>query len=244
TGMTGKVRHMKGPNGTKIGYEFYSDSTRTRVYSVGTRIPNDVAPPWVFATLLQRVHGDSNFSIFGVISNKTNVEEGLYTDTVIANFQYVEFWGLFPPPADCTGPVVSVPLQVRVVVKSFCALDVTQHIDFGSWQDLDQPRDQQGAVTVNCDNSTKYAVKLGWGGQGDVNRTRNMVNGNEKISYNLYRDDKRLQPWGDNATTGFLKDQQGEGKKKVIPIYARVPKQATPPPGTYTDNVVVTLEYN
>jgi spore coat protein U-like protein len=244
TAYTGSVRHMTGPNGTKIGYQFYSDATRTAAYRVGTKIPNNVGVPWSFAKIWERTNGVSSFSVHGVITDKASAEDGVYTDTVTANFQYVEYLALFGPPANCFGPVVSIPLQVRVLVKPFCALEVSEHIDFGSWQDLNEPRDQEGKVAVTCDKGTTYAVKLGWGGQGEVNKTRNMANGSEKIAYNLFQDANRTQLWGDDASTGFLKDQKSDGTAKKVPIYARVPKQATPSPGTYTDNVVVTLQYN
>jgi spore coat protein U-like protein len=252
-GTTGSstTRSMIGPNGKKIGYQPAGGPNKASPYTVGTEVPNEMVLPFNFVRINEWVPSSSSFPIYGSILDTKGIEEGVYTDTVQAKFRYIPVGGFlfpgwfFPPGCSFTGgDTVTATMQVRVQVKPFCALDVSQHIDFGNWQDLDQPRDQQGAVTVNCDASTKYAVKLGWGGQGDVNKTRNMANGNEKISYNLYSDDKRLQPWGDNATTGFLKDQQGEGKRKVIPIYARVPRQATPSPGTYTDNVVVTLEYN
>ncbi|RCW86465.1 Csu type fimbrial protein [Phyllobacterium bourgognense] len=239
-------RYMVDRNNKKIKYQLYGAANHVNPYRAGTAVANDMRLEFRFISLFTWVPSTSNFKIYGWIPETTGLEEGVYTDTVQATFRYDESGGWFFP-SGCSfsgGKTATTTLQVRVHVKSFCTLDVSQHIDFGNWQELDQPRDQQGAVTVHCDASTKYAVKLGWGGQGDVNKTRNMANGNEKISYNLYRDDKRSQPWGDNATTGFLKDQQGEGKKKVIPIYARVPKQATPSPGTYADNVVVTLEYN
>ena len=35
----------------------------------------------------------------------------------------------------------------------------------------------------------------------------------------------------------------GTGSEVTIPVYGRVQAQATPPSGTYTDTVIVTIDY-
>ncbi len=214
-------------------------------YRVGTAVSNDMRLEFRIISHFTWVPSTSNFKIYGWIPETAGLEEGVYTDTVrphsvmmnpegCSSLQVVSFSG---------GKTVMTALQVRVVVKPFCALDVSQHIDFGSWQDLDQPRDQEGSVTVTCDKSTKYSLKLGWGAQGQAGTTRNMANGGEKIAYNLFSDTQRNHRWGDENGGEVKRDIQGDGNKKTFPVYARFPKQKTPSPGTYTDNVVVTLEY-
>jgi spore coat protein U-like protein len=244
-GADASGRYMVGPNNKKLKYQLYGASNRTSPYKVGVSVVNQMNLSFNIIRINETVSTSSSFDVYGSILDTANLEAGVYTDTVQATLQYANVpWF---PPEGCGLPgtkTTTTTLLVRAVVKPFCVLDVSQHIDFGSWQDLDNARDQEGAVTVNCDASTKYAVKLGWGGQGEVNKTRNMANGSEKIAYNLFQDANRTQLWGDDASTGFLKDQKSDGTAKKVPIYARVPKQATPSPGTYTDNVVVTLQYN
>jgi spore coat protein U-like protein len=235
---------MVGPNDKKLRYQLYGASNRTSPYKLGVTVVNQMNLSFNIVRINETVSTNSSFDVYGSILDTANLEAGVYTDTVQATLQYADVpW--FPPDG-CGLPgtkTTTTTLLVRAVVKPFCTLDVSQHIDFGSWQDLDKARDQEGAVSINCDKSSTYSVKLGWGAQGSA-KTRNMASGSEKIAYNLFQDANRAQLWGDDVSTGFLKDQKSDGTIKKVPIYARVPKQATPSPGTYTDNVVVTLEYN
>ncbi|UXN59967.1 spore coat protein U domain-containing protein [Phyllobacterium zundukense] len=234
-------RYMVGPNNKKIRYQLYGQANHVNPYKVGTSVANNMTLGFSLIKLFQWVPSNSDFDIHGWIPDQTGLEEGVYTDMIQASFRYDEGAG-----TDCSftsGKTATASFQVRVQVKPFCALDVSQHIDFGSWQDLDKPRDQEGAVTVNCDKNTSYSLKLGWGGQGDAGNTRNMANGSEKISYNLFSDKQRSVLWGDKDGGKVPSALTSDGNKKTFPVYARVPTQKTPSPGTYTDNVVVTLEY-
>jgi spore coat protein U-like protein len=72
---------------------------------------------------------------------------------------------------------------------------------------------------------------------------RKMSKGAETVTYGLYKDTNRSQPWGDATTPGSTVAGTGTGAAQVLTVYGRVPPQTTPTPGTYTDTVVVTLTY-
>lgn len=63
------------------------------------------------------------------------------------------------------------------------------------------------------------------------------------MTYGLYKDAARSQPWGDATTPGSTVAGAGNGLVQQLTVYGRVPPQTTPSPGTYTDTVVVTLTY-
>jgi spore coat protein U-like protein len=68
-----------------------------------------------------------------------------------------------------------------------------------------------------------------------------MTLGPETITYGLYRDSARSLVWGSLA--GSTVSGSGNGTATAHPVYGRVPPQATPPPGTYSDTVVATVTY-
>ena len=69
-----------------------------------------------------------------------------------------------------------------------------------------------------------------------------MTKGAEFITYGLYRDTSRTLPWGDTSGTNTL-GGTGSGITQSLPVYARIPPQNTPTPGTYSDTIVVTVTY-
>ncbi len=70
-----------------------------------------------------------------------------------------------------------------------------------------------------------------------------MSKGAETVTYGLYKDTDRAQPWGDAATPGSTVAGTGNGATQTLTVYGRVPPQATPSAGVYTDTVVVTVTY-
>jgi spore coat protein U-like protein len=68
-----------------------------------------------------------------------------------------------------------------------------------------------------------------------------MSNGTGEITYGLYQNPQRDQPWGD--TEGAMAQGTGSGIVQPHTVYGRVGPQSTPLPGTYTDTVVVIVDY-
>ena len=69
-----------------------------------------------------------------------------------------------------------------------------------------------------------------------------MTQASEQITYGLYQDSGRTQPWGDSVGTNTAAGT-GSGLTQTFTVYGRVPAQNTPSPGTYADTVVVTVSY-
>jgi spore coat protein U-like protein len=62
------------------------------------------------------------------------------------------------------------------------------------------------------------------------------------VNYSLFRNATRTQVWGQTIGTDTVTGT-GTGANQALTIYGRVPAQAVPPPGTYTDTVTVTITY-
>jgi len=69
-----------------------------------------------------------------------------------------------------------------------------------------------------------------------------MTKGSETVTYGLYLNAGRTQPWGSTIGTNTASGT-GSGFAQPFTAYGRVLPQATPSPGTYTDTIVITVAY-
>ena len=146
--------------------------------------------------------------------------------------------------SDCTtsaGTAATASFNVNASVATNCLVTV-QNIDFGTMGVLAASVDATGAVVATCTPGTTYSVTLNGGTTNSAPTARKMTKGTETITYGLYKDSQRSQPWGD-VTPGNSLAGTGNGLAQSLMVYGRVPPQTTPSPGTYTDTVVVTLTY-
>src|SRR5262249_20109527 len=136
----------------------------------------------------------------------------------------------------------SAPFTVSATNATTCSVSAST-LNFGATGVLRSALDATSSVTVTCTNAAPYTVALDGGLSGATNPTqRKMTQAGQTITYGLYQDAARTQPWGDSAGTNTTAGT-GSGLAQSFTIYGRVPAQTTPAPGTYTDTVVVTLSY-
>ena len=69
------------------------------------------------------------------------------------------------------------------------------------------------------------------------------MSGANSVTYGLYKDAARSTGWGSSIVSGETVSGTGTGSAQALTVYGRVPPQSTPPPGTYSDVVVVTVTY-
>ncbi|MER8639609.1 spore coat U domain-containing protein [Mesorhizobium sp. M0207] len=102
-----------------------------------------------------------------------------------------------------------------------------QNIDFGSVGTLGANVDATGQVSVTCTPATACTVSLNGGTTGSTPTARKMSKGAETVTYGLFKDVARLQPWGDASTPGSTVPGTGDGATQNLTVYGRVPPQAT-----------------
>jgi spore coat protein U-like protein len=136
--------------------------------------------------------------------------------------------------------------QARIVIQDACLVNLTAPttLDFGTNGVLSANVDTSSVVTLTCATSTAYSVSLDAGANpssaGDV-ATRRMKSGSNYVGYQMYTDSSRSDVWG--TAVGDLVAGTGNGIAQTLTVYGRVPAQTTPPAGTYTDTVTVTVTY-
>ena len=130
-------------------------------------------------------------------------------------------------------------LTVTATVLSACSLSGGT-LTFGSYASgQTEDADVDGTINyVNCSGTLTFA--LDGGGSGNIN-ARQMSNGANRLSYQIYRNAARNAVWGTGAdaqTQILLETRNGS-----VTVYGRIPGGQVVPAGTYTDTVNVTLTF-
>jgi spore coat protein U-like protein len=147
----------------------------------------------------------------------------------------------------CTllGPATALAQPARCNVQ-------TQSVAFGSYDVFrTAPNDSVGAVLVSCGGPqgmpVAYEIRLS-GGLSGMAASRTMRSGDGwSLAYNLYADPARTVVWGDGSggTRGLADGYLliGPSITRRYPVYGRQFPRQNVAPGTYTDTLVVTVEY-
>lgn len=237
------ARTMTGP--TALQFQLYQDSARQVVWG---------SYNWAFATRPPAIlvgifpilgTGTTTTTIYGrILPNQTTTPPGAYR-SVFSGAQ-TPFRYRFDDGNGCgsgAGTTAATSFTASLNVAKDCLVSAT-NVNFGSRGILSSNVDATGAVNVTCSATTPYSVSLGNGLNGTAPTARRMRKGvgTEYVTYGLYRDVNRLLPWGETIPTNTVAGT-GNGLAQNIPVYATVPPQNTPSPGTYTDTVVITVTY-
>jgi len=138
--------------------------------------------------------------------------------------------------------------QVNVTVISSCQVSGTT-LNFGNSIDAlatATPLDATSTLTVQCTNTTPYAVALNAGtnaGGASNFTTRTMKSGSNTLGYQLYLDSGHSSVWGDGTSSSSTVSGTGTGSAQTLSIYGRLPSLANVVPGNYSDTVTVTVSY-
>ncbi|MBI1185878.1 MAG: SCPU domain-containing protein [Alphaproteobacteria bacterium] len=144
---------------------------------------------------------------------------------------------------------VSAPAQGACLLCS-CTVDAGA-VSFGAFTAFAGAQDAAGAIDVDCVGFlgtplNSFTVKLGPGLYGSY-AARQMRSGANALTYNLYANAARTMVWGD-----------GSGGTNVVtltnslslftwsvsaPVYGRVPAQPSARAGSYSDTILVTVEW-
>ncbi len=111
--------------------------------------------------------------------------------------------------------------------------------------------DSEGTLSFTCTGVmgevVVFTVSLSAGGGGSGFNPRRLRSGANEVQYNVYTDPARTRVWGDGTSgtfteTGSVSIAAGPTPKN-LPIYGRVFGGQSPPPGTYTDSLLITLSF-
>lgn len=243
-GATATVRRLQGPT-TTIDYQLYQDGGRTVVWgSSYWGLPG--TPPTIDIPLNLAGNGSGNATIFArlLAAQQTKPAE-TYDSSFTAADNVFDYGYTFIGIVGCNlipllPQVDSATFEATATVDDNCNVTAAD-IDFGSVGILSANVDAQGEVSVTCTNGTPYSIALDGGLAAAPPTAREMSLAANTVTYGIYKDTVRTQPWGDGV--GTLLASTGSGVAQPWPTYGRVPPQATPPPGAYSDSIIVTVSY-
>jgi spore coat protein U-like protein len=133
--------------------------------------------------------------------------------------------------------------DVTLTIQAGCEVTSPNDLDFGTASFLDTAITAEVQFQIRCSTGTIGTISLddGNGSSGSIT-TRTMENGTDVVNYSLYTASNYQFIWGD-GTEGSTVSHTGTGVQETLTIYGRVPVQATPPPGTYSDRVTITATF-
>jgi spore coat protein U-like protein len=134
-------------------------------------------------------------------------------------------------------------LAVQMTLNASCTFYAATIVIFGSQSALGANVDANSAIAINCPRGTAFTIGLDKGqGAGATYAARKMTSGANTVTYSLYLDSARTKVWGEtDGVDTFSGTSASFGA--TCPVYGRVPAQASPAPGNYTDTVKITVTY-
>jgi spore coat protein U-like protein len=223
-GNAGTCTDRKMANGTAmLTYNIFRDSSRVSNWcDGGSKLDIEMD----FATGATQTR---TYTMYGRVSLGQNPTFATYTDLLTVTLK------------QGGGTIATGTTSISGSVAPTCSVTAGT-LGFGSYSSASAALASAG-VSVNCSNGATYQVGLD-GGQNVSGSTRRMTGpGGAMLSYQLFRDSLRTVAWGDGSALGARVSGTGSGSAQALTVYGRIPAGQMPTPGSYTDSVIVTVEY-
>ena len=128
-----------------------------------------------------------------------------------------------------------------------CSVSATG-VSFGVYSILAlAPNDSTGSVVLQCSPSDKNIRISLSAGSGGTYLARALTQSSNQLLYNLYVDAARTVVWGDGtggtSTVDIPNWTGGPNAPQTHVIYGRMPAQQDAAAGTYSDSIVVTVDF-
>ncbi len=148
---------------------------------------------------------------------------------------------LVGPLRPAAAATATTTFNVTATVATSCSATAAD-LAFGSY-DAASATDTTATSTINvtCSLLTPYTISLD-NGSFASGSTRQMGSGASRLSYEIYRDVTMTNIFGSIAQSLGV---AGIGTGFAVPqiIYGKVPKNQAVAPGSYTDQITVTIDY-
>jgi spore coat protein U-like protein len=241
------TNRVMADNGSELQYQMHQDSGRTILWGDDASTGSLPRLQWDFNT---DSGGRTNATkrAYGRLLSTPNrsAAPGVYQASFAgAGSTLAEWTALSAATCDTisgSSRTTSWSFLVSATVAAQCTTTAST-LNFGTRASLGTVVSATSSVNVSCSSSTAYSVGLNAGtGPGGSTALRRMSSGTGSAGYQLYRDAARTANWGETVGTDTASGI-GIGVSQKFTVYGRVPAQANPPPGAYTDTVTVTITY-
>jgi spore coat protein U-like protein len=204
-----------------LTYEIYRDSARTLTWC---NVRLDV--PISYATGATQTR---SVPIYGRVFSGQTPTYGTHTDSLTATLKRGG------------GNLRSTSVPIQGSVAPTCSV-AAGALAFGAYSST-TAADGTASISVNCTNTAPYQVGLA-GGQNLSGTTRRVArSGGGFLNYFLHSNSTRTTSWGDGTALGAKVNGTGTGASQTLTVFGRIPAGQTPIPGSYSDSVVVEVDY-
>ncbi|WP_032115610.1 spore coat U domain-containing protein [Candidatus Arsenophonus nilaparvatae] len=178
-----------------------------------------------------------------------NLSAGTYNVTLNLTINW-NICGLLGIGSICLNPQVgSTTLSpvVSLIVTNDCSTITAPNINFGSAPLISSFPNVSQTISITCTKGSLYNVGID-NGQHAVNSVRNMANGSNLISYDIYQGNTTTTRWGSSGSqlwssansTTISADQLTRTYNYLAQILTG---QNTPTSGNYTDQLTVSVTF-
>jgi len=230
----------------KLLMELYSDPNRTVVFGSST------SPTYGSGGLLvtmPTVAADgtttANVTVYGgILASQQSIPAG--TSGTLYSNDFTQTATSWPDknPATCNSgggnTTNAYSLLANATVTPQCSVNSPNTLNFGSVVSLGSAIDAQTTLSVSCSNQLPYTVGLS-SASGSSPMNFKMAFGANTLTYAVYQNSARTTGWGN--VSGQWVAGTGTASSQSLTVYGRLPIQALPPAGTYTDTISVTVTY-
>lgn len=246
----GGLRQMTGANGS-LAFQLYSNSARSQPW--GSIDTPSTPPVSVNFWALGHASGTPPTTTSGSTTiyarapgNQANVGDGAFNAVFgSADLKITGSAATTPSPGTCNSAGADVSafssFTVTANVPAVCTVNADP-LDFGSVIGLLSSNvNGSSAIHVQCVKHTAYKIGLDNGLHANGN-IRRMQGPGGHIQYELYSNNARTKRWGNTPGIDTV-DRNGTGNVQNRIVYGRVPPQATPSAGAYSDTITVSVTY-
>lgn len=237
--------------GNQLRYGLYQNASRTSIWgSSQWAYAGTYGPPPVDIALDGAGNGSANRTLYGrVFTGQSALPAGATSTTYVSNFTAadVKISSDYTDTNPTCGSIgitneTNTSFSVSATYPATCTV-TGNSLNFGDIRSLASNIDKQTSIFTRCSADTPYSVGLGDGlaGTGDPT-ARRMQLGADRLTYGLFQNSSRSTAWGNTIGVDVV-GGTGTGTSSALQVYGRVPNQTFPPVGTYTDVIVVTLNY-
>lgn len=148
-------------------------------------------------------------------------------------------------PGTLLGQVGAAGFGVGATVIRSCDIAATP-LAFGVYDPLvlhaSQPLDREASVTITCTKGTPTTLTMS-GGLNASGAARRLSSGAAMLQYELFQDAGRTQRWGESGAEALQAGEAPSDAPRTFLVFGRIFSGQDVPVGTYTDSVVVTVEF-
>lgn len=225
-------------SGDNIPYAIYADSGFENQFLLNQ--PMDYGRIGLLTIIL----GGRNFNItlYARTAPGANIRAGTYSDTLVFNWDYSICTGLGILNI-CLGrdqDNVTRTVTINLEVDKQCTINDAPDINFGNYALIGQFNPITQSVNLTCTKTEGYKISFSDGNNRLPNSWRRMTDGSGNfLEYNIYQTD------GSNILDNNYKiNGNGTGISQTVPYKAIInPSQTELPAGTYSDQIIMTVEY-